>query len=150
MPKIDVTDEAVINAPPMDVYKAVLDMYAGVTNWWMPDCESKLRENAPTCQEGATVDLTVHTSPTKTKFSCKMTKIVEGKSIEEEFGGDYVGTGKWTFEPTNGKTKVQFRWVANPKRLLFVCVSPFVNIGKRHSEVMQKGFKALNSYLSKK
>jgi hypothetical protein len=29
-------------------------------------------------------------------------------------------------------------------------ISPFMNIGNRHSDVMQKGFKALNSYLSKK
>lgn len=150
MPKIDVIDEAVIDSPPMVVYKAILDMYAGVTNWWMPYCESKLRGDVPIDHEGAIVDLTVHTSPQKTKFSCKMTKIVEAKSIEEEFTGDYVGTGKWTFEPTDGKTKVQFRWNARPKRLLIVLFSPFVNIGKRHSDVMQKGLKALDSYLSKK
>jgi hypothetical protein len=33
---------------------------------------------------------------------------------------------------------------------LFVLASPFVDKGKRHSDLIQKGFKALNSYLSKK
>ncbi len=65
--------------------------------------------------------------------------------------GDFVGTGKWTFEPTSdGKTKVQYRFNATTNRLLFSLVSPFVNIGKNHSDVMQTGFKACNSYLCKK
>jgi len=34
MPKIDVTDEAVIDAPPLVVYKAILDEFTGVTHWW--------------------------------------------------------------------------------------------------------------------
>ena len=150
MPKIDVHDEAVIDSPPMVVYKAILNEYAGVTHWWMPHVESKLRGDMPIVREGAIVDIAVHSRGVTSKFSAKMTKIVEAKSIEEEFVGDFVGTGKWTFEPTDGKTKVQFRWNARPKRLSFVLLSPFVDIGKRHSDTMQKGFKALNSYLSKK
>jgi carbon monoxide dehydrogenase subunit G len=83
-------------------------------------------------------------------MTAKRTKIVEAKSIEEEIAGDSVGTGEWTFEPTDGKTKVQYRFNCRTNRLLATLVSPFVNIGKGHSEMMQKGFKALNSYLSKK
>jgi uncharacterized protein YndB with AHSA1/START domain len=149
MPKIDVTDEAVIDAPPKVVYKAVLNEYAGVTHWWMPVLECKLRGDVPIDREGAIFDTTIHTSGTP-KFSCKMTKVVEAKSIEVEYAGDFVGTGTWTFEPTDGKTKAQFRFNARTNRLLFSFASPFVNIGKRHSSSMQIGFKALNSYLSKK
>jgi len=61
-----------------------------------------------------------------------------------------LGTGTWTFEPTDGKTKLRFRWNVRPKRPLFVLVRPFINIGKLHSDVMQKGFKALNSHFSQK
>jgi uncharacterized protein YndB with AHSA1/START domain len=150
MPKnIDVVDEAVIDSPPMVVFKAILDEYAGVTHWWMPYYEPKPREDKPIIREGAIFDVTVHTSGTP-KFSEKVTKIVEAKSIEVAIVGDFVGTGEWTFEPTDGKTKLQFRFNARPKRLSFVLLSPFVNIGKRHSDVMQKGFNALESYLSKK
>jgi len=150
MPKIDVLDEAVIDAPPMVVYKAILNEYAGVTHWWMPILEFKLRGDMPIDREGAICDITAHGHGATAKFSCKMTKIVEAKSIEEEIAGDFVGTGTWTFEPTDGKMKVQYRFNVRTNRLLFSLVSPFVNIGKGHSDGMQKGFKALNSYLSKK
>jgi hypothetical protein len=149
MPEVDVLDEAVIDSPPMVVYKAILDEYAGVTHWWMPYRESKPREDKPIIREGAIFDITVHGTVTP-KFSEKITKIVEAKSIEVEFAGDFIGTGEWIFEPTDGKTKLKFQFNAKPKRLSFVLLSPFVNLGKRHSNVMQKGFKALNSYLSKK
>ena len=68
------------------------------------------------------------------KVSYKMTKIVEAKSIEYEESGDFVGTGKWTFEPTDGKTKVQFRLNVRINRLLISLVSPFVNMEKTHSD----------------
>ena len=151
MPKIDVLDEAVIDSPPTVVYKAILDMYAGVTNWWMPYCESKLRGDIPVDREGAIFDVTINpTSRMNIKVSDRVTKIVEAKSIEVEIAGDFVGTGEWTFEPTDGKTKVQLRWNGRTNRLLFSLVSPFVDFGKGHSDVIQKEFKALNSYLSKK
>jgi len=70
--------------------------------------------------------------------------------IEVELGGDFAGTGTWTFEPIDGKTRVQYRWDVRPKRLSFVFSSQFVDMGKMHSDMMQKGFKALNSYLSQK
>jgi hypothetical protein len=43
LPKIDVTDEAVIDAPPAEAYKAILDEYAGVTNWFMLILKYNLR-----------------------------------------------------------------------------------------------------------
>jgi len=150
MPKIDVTDEAVIDAPPMEVYKAVLDVYAGVAQWMPPMVVYKLRGDMPIVCEGAICDVTLRDGGVTTKISDKMTKIVEAKLIQVECTGDFVGVGEWTFEPTDGKTKVQFRFNVRTNRLLFSLVSPFVNIGKRHSDTMQKGFKALNSYLSKK
>ena len=148
MPKVDGTDEAVIDAPPMAVYKAILDEYSGVTHWWMPYFELKPRGNVP-IKEGTIVDLIVHASGTP-KFSAKIAKIVEGESIEMEYTGDFVGTGKWTFEPADGKTRMQKRVNYEVKRLSFVLLSPFVNMQKANSDLMQKGFKALNSYLNKK
>jgi hypothetical protein len=149
MPRIDALDEAVIDSSPLTVYKAILNEAAGVTHWWMPHWESKLRGEIPINREGAIFDITIHRSGTP-RFSGKITKIVEAKSIEVEFEGDFVGTGEWTFEPTDGKTRMQYRWNVRPERLSFVLLSPFMDIGKIHSDVIQKGFKALNSYLSKK
>ena len=152
MPKFVVIDEAVIDSPPMVVYKAILDEIAGVTNWWMPYLEFKLRGDKPIVYEGAIFDLTIYPTSRITSFkvSAKVTKIVEAKSIELEMTGALVGTEYYTFEPTDGKTNLQIRLNARTNRLFFSLVSPFVNIGKKHSDNMQKGFKALNSYLSKK
>lgn len=149
---MDALDEAIIDAPPAVVYKAILDEYAGVTHWWMPYQESKLRGNVPIDREGAIIDITIRTELERgtPRFSYWLTKIVEGKSIEVEITGDIEGTGGWTFEPIDGKTKVQFRWNVKPKRLLYVILSPFVDMAKVHSDVMQKGYEALNSHLREK
>jgi uncharacterized protein YndB with AHSA1/START domain len=151
VPKMYALDQAIIGAPPAVVYKAIFDEYAGVTHWWMPYQESKLRENVP-IDESAIVDVTIRTELERgtPRFSYKLTKIVEAKSIKVEVTGDIEGTGEWTFEPTDGKTKVQFRWNVRPKRLLYVILSPFVDMAKVHSDVMQKGYKALESYLKEK
>jgi uncharacterized protein YndB with AHSA1/START domain len=151
MPKIDRLDEAVIDAPPMEVYKAILNEYAGVTHWWMPYLEYKLEGDMPIDREGAIGIMTFHYSKrASSKSSFKVAKIVEAKSIEIEYAGDIVGTGTWTFEPTDGKTKVQYRSNSRTNSLLATLISPFVDFGKGHSDVTQKGFKALNSYLSGK
>jgi len=152
VPKINVTDEAVINAPPMVVYKAILDEFSGVTQWWMPYNGFKLKGDVPVDREGAVFDLIVFPKSriASSKISVKVAKIVAAKSIELEFSGDFVGTEEYTFEPTDGKTKVQIHLNAQTNRLALSLVSPFVNLGKGHSANMQKGFKALNSYLSKK
>jgi len=147
MPKINSLDESVIDASPMVVYKAVLNEFGGVTHWWMPIHESKLRGDVPIDQVGAIVDIAIHRTG-NAKFSYKMTKLDEGKSIEMEIAGDFTGTGSITFEPTDEKTKMQFRWDVKISKLGFVILSPLVNIGKGHSEVIQIGFKALNSYLN--
>jgi hypothetical protein len=149
MSRIDAVDEAVIDSSPVVVYKAFLNEWAGVTHLWIPYLECKLRGDIPIDREGAIFDVTVHSRGTP-KFSAKMTKIVEAKLVESEYAGDLVGTVKLTFEPTDGKTKVQHRINVRTNRLLFSLVSPFMDIGKSNSDLMQKGFKALNSYLSNK
>ncbi len=67
-----------------------------------------------------------------------------------EVSGIVVGTGKWTFEPTDGKTKVRYRFNVRTNSLLFSALSLFVNLEKGHTDEVQEVFKALNNYLSKK
>jgi hypothetical protein len=118
----------------------------------MPIVEYKLSGNIPIDREGAIVEMIIHvTKRVTSKITFKVAKIAEAKSIELEYaGGDLVGTGTWTFEPTDGKTKVQYRLNARTNRLLVTLLSHFLNIKKGHSDTMQKGFKACNSYLCKK
>jgi len=147
MPKIDVVSEAVIDSPPMAVYKALLDEVSGVTQWWIPDMAFKIRGDTPIDHEGAIYDATIN--PTS-RMNAKLTKTVEAKLIEEEIAGCFTGTAGWTFEPTDGKTKVQVRFNVKTNGILLSLFSPFVDYGKNHRDVMEKRFKALNSYLSKK
>ena len=151
MPKMYASDEAIINGPPAVVYKAILNEYGGVTHWWTFVQESNLRGNIPVDHEGAIVDITIHSERARgtPRFSYKFIKMVEARSIDIEVTGDIEGKGKWTFEPTDGKTRVKFEWDVKPKRLLYILVSPFVDMGKIHSDVMQKGYKALNDFLNK-
>ena len=86
MPKIDVHDEAVIDSPPMVVYKAILNEFAGVTHWWMPHLEYKLRGDMPIDREGAIGEMIFHVTKRATsKSSFKGAKIVEARSIEMEY-----------------------------------------------------------------
>jgi uncharacterized protein YndB with AHSA1/START domain len=151
MPRIDAIDEVIIDSSPMEVYKALLDEVSGVTHWWMPYMAFKLKGDIPIDHEGAVYEATISpTSRMNAKFSAKMTKVVEGKLIEEEVSGSFIGTASWTFEPIDGKTKAQHQFNARTNGIIYSIFSPFVNYRKNHSDIMQKGFKALNSYLMSK
>ena len=150
MGKFDVTDEFVIDAPPVMAYKALLDEFAGLTHLFMPYYECKLRGEIPIDHEGATFDLAVHNGRMTTNLSAKITKLMEAKSIEVQYEGDIVANEEYTFEPTEEKTKVNLRFSGRTNSPLVSFLSLFVNIGKGHSDMMQHGFNALNSHLSKK
>ena len=150
MPRIDVVDKTIIDSQPAIVFNALLDEFEGAKNWWMPHWEAKMKGNVPFRQVGGTIDITVHRIGTP-RWSSRSVEIVPSKLLQADFfEGDFLGNGEWSLEPIGDKTKVKFRFNVKTNKLLFTLVSPFVNIGKIHSDVMQKGFKALNSYLSKK
>jgi hypothetical protein len=100
----------IIDALPIIVYKAFLDEFAGVTNWWMPVLKFKLKGDLPITHEGAIVDVIGFTENRmrRSKLSWKMTNLVEGKLIEYEVSGDSIGTAKWTFEPTAARAHSQW------------------------------------------
>jgi len=151
MPKMHASDEAIINSPQPLVFKAILDEYCGVTNWGMPYQESRPRGQIPEDREGAVVDIIIHSERARgtPRFSYTFTKIVEPQSIELEIAGDIAGKGVWTFEPLHEKTKVCFVWDVKPKRLVYILLSPFIDMAKIHSDVMAKGYAGLNEYLKK-
>ncbi len=149
MAKVDVTDEAIIDSPPPTVYKTLLNELSGITQWWLPDLQCKSRDGNLVNYEGAIFDATIHPeSRMRVKVSTKITKLIEPKSIDLEYLGDFIGTGKYTLEPIEGKTKLKFRFNVKTNKLLISLLAPLVNLPKAHSEVMQFGFKACNNYLT--
>jgi hypothetical protein len=151
MPKIDAIDEVIIDSSPMQVYKALLNEVSGITDWWMPYMKFKLRGDTPIDHEGAVYEATINpTSRMNAKFSAKITKSVEGKLIEEEVSGSFVGTASWTFESMDEKTKAVHRFNAKTNGIVYSIFSPFIDYKKNHSDIMDKGIEALKSYLSNK
>ena len=153
MAKIDVTNEAtneaVIDGPPMMVYTTFLNEFFGVTEWWMPHI--RFNPLGSIARVGECFDATINPeSRNSLRCSAKVTKLVEGKLIQLEYAGDFVGTGVYTFEPRDERTRTRFRFSVRPKKLLFRLITPFVDTAKAHSEVMELGFKACNDYLAQK
>ena len=149
MPKIDVTDEAVIDAPPKVVYKEMLDLFAGLTHWRMPHFEAKTRKDSPIGGENMISDIIIRgPMGLDSRFTTKVMKVEEGKSIViDVIGGDFIGTSMFTFESIDEKTHVSYRFAARPTKLLFNIISPLVR--KSHSNHIQNGYKSLNQYLNK-
>jgi uncharacterized protein YndB with AHSA1/START domain len=143
-----VVDEAIIDADPSTVFKALIDECNGRTHWWMPSLEAKPRARNPSGEEGSIIDLTVHRFGTP-KLAVRVANVVEGSALTwDVFEGDSRGVGEWTFEPVApGKTKVVFRWDVVPKRLLYR-VFPASMLAKVHSGVMRAGFEGMNRYLA--
>lgn len=150
MPKVDVTDEIIIDAPPMVVFRAILDEYSGITHFWMPHLEFKPRVAKLMDCEGGICDITARSHGLAANFSVKVIRIDPGKAINMELTGDLTGTENWIFEPLDGKTKVQLQWKGATNKLIFTLLSPIASAEKAHSESIQKGFKVLNAALTKK
>lgn len=148
MARYDVVDEGIIDADCSTVFKAYTDELGGITHLWMPLWESKPRGDDIIVQKGTVVDIIVHYKGT-TKIAARVTEFVKDKLLNEEFfEGDLIGTGEWIFEPFDGKTKVRFRFKVKTNSPKFTLGARFIDIGKRHSEVVQELFKIWNRYLS--
>jgi len=149
MSRIDVMDEAIIDADPSTVFKALIEELRGVTSWWKLHLESTPRDKEKFGRKGSVFDITVHRVGTP-KFTARITEIIEGKLLNVEYiEGDFLGNGEWSFEPIDGKTKVRFRWNVVIKRPLYRVLGSYV-VGKAHSGVMQQGLKEMNRYLTQK
>lgn len=146
-PKYDVTDEAIINASPDVVYKA---MVAEDKSWWNPYLYSKLREGDSSGKVGARYDITVPDIMT-VKFTTKMVEVKENEMIRLHLiDGAFRGEGLWKFEGLDGKTKVSYRWRVCPAWLSLRIFGPVLPIEKNHSKVIQGGFNNLNKFLEGK
>lgn len=147
MSKYDVTDEAVINASPEAVFDAIVDMYAGKVNWWLPHLSSKPRAGATLGEKGAPFDVTVHTM-VPVRFTGKTVEIQRpNRLVVHYIGGAFQGEALWTFDKLKDGTNLRLRWQADPLNLMTKVASLFMAIDKGHSEVMHKGFANLNEYL---
>ena len=149
MPKYDVLDEATIDADVSTVFNAILDVN-NFFKWRMPHLEGKIRGDEKKVREGSIYDIKVHHRYGTTKFTIKAVKIVKNRMIRTEYiEGDFLGEADWSFEPFK-KTKIGYHWKVRSNKFLISLLSPFINVPKMHSKVMQAGFKSLNEYLTER
>jgi uncharacterized protein YndB with AHSA1/START domain len=147
MTKYDVTDEVVVNASAEKIFNALVEVFDGRVNWWLPHLSSKLRGGVSMSEVGSLFDVTVHTL-IPLRFTGKTVEVQRPDKLRVHYlGGAFQGEALWTFEAVKGGTRLRLRWQTNPAGLLLKLASVCVPIGKGHSQVMQKGFARLNEYL---
>lgn len=141
MPSYDVIDRAVINATPEQIYRALVDEYSGVTHWWT-QVESRPVGEIPFGRPGAVCTVTVRNRGTA-RFTWRTAEIVENDLIRFEYlKGDLAGYGDLRLEPVGEATRVSYHWQVTTRGKAHI-IGPLLNISKRHSQVMQAGFRAL-------
>jgi len=146
MPSYDVTDQAIIDAPPEKVYAALVDEYAGITHWWT-QVESKPIGDIPFGQVGAVCRVTVRNHGFA-RFTWRTADILENNYIRFEYlDGGLVGYGDLRLEPVGDKTRIEYRWRVKTRGVANI-IGPLLSLRRRHSEVIRAGFLALNDAVS--
>jgi uncharacterized protein YndB with AHSA1/START domain len=148
MAKYDVTDEVVIDADPEAVFGALVDVFDGRVNWWLPHLSSKLRAGTSMGDVGGRFDVTVHTM-IPLKFTGQTMQVERPARVQVHYvDGAFQGEGLWTIERVENGTRLRLRWRTEPATLMTKVASRFVDVGKGHSLVMHRGFANLAEYLS--
>jgi len=144
MAAIDVTDSALIHAEPGVVFDEILRMMRGETRWWLPHLVVRSVEQTKEVV-GSRSEIIV---PRRVRFVARIESLTAPSALAVEYvGGDFRGTGLWSFEPVPGGTRVSFRWRPAPTRRLLRFLAPIVR--RNHSRVMQLGFCALDAHLKR-
>lgn len=147
MKDIDVTDEALLDASPAEVFAAVADEATGRSGWWRPTLELYPRPGAPAGQVGSVFDIRIP-GRRPIRFTERIVELVENEHVRLHYiGGDFRGEGLWSFEPVDGRTRVRFRFHVRPHGLAMRLASHLTDIGRLHSQVAQRGFEGLRRYL---
>lgn len=151
MSNVDFVEEAIVDAAPDVVMKAILNEIAGRTHWWK-EMEQKVR-GAPLAPNESlmdqTVDAVLHGMLT-TRFTYKVVKMVEGRSIiTDTLSGPYVGQGIWEFEPVEGG-KTRTKYIIKGHTVSIWSLLPKSMGKKQHTKVTQNALKSLNGFLSNK
>ncbi len=145
--KYDVVDEAVIEANSLAVYNAIIDVYDGKNNWWMPYVSSIILQGGSSAAPDSLSKVTIH-GISKISFVTKTVETLKSEMIRVHYTkGAFRGEGLWEFQQVGNKTTIRFRWRSNPSGLLLNILGLFYPIAKSHSAVMQKGFKNLKKLL---
>lgn len=146
----DVTDRALIDAPPEVVFRAIVDEHDGKTSWWTPHHSMKLREGNSYGEVGALLDNTVRVRGRfPIRFTTRTVEVEDAKMIRIEYVENaFRGAAQWTFEGVGDKTELSQCWQTTPAGMLR-SLAPFLPVAKSHSDTMEVGFENLQAFLTK-
>jgi hypothetical protein len=146
---LDVTDEAIIRAEPGVVCDALVDEHSDRSQWWRPHLRAELRAGGSYDTIGAAVDNTVGVhGKWPIRFTTRTLDARRGELIRVAYvEGSFRGEGLWTMGPTEGGTRLRYRWQVRPTGILRV-LARLLPIGRSHSDTMRACFDNLNRYLA--
>lgn len=156
MSSYNIVDEAVLDASPDTVWKAILAEFRGARRWWVPWVTFKPGV-APIDQVGGEVHATIHTRGIekpglRLHFTARTRSIDPGRRLVADYvGGAFRGSGDFALVPVDGgdRTRLTMHWRARPHgwvRLL----TKVVNVGKEHSRTTQDALTNLASLVKER
>lgn len=148
--EIDATDEAVFDAAPLRVFRAIVSEMEGRTHWWAPHWSAESRGGPTAGQVGGTIAIAVQGRPT-VRFSARTVEVAEPTKLRVAyFSGAFRGQGTWTFEHLDSKTRVRFHFQAQPHGWLHIALWLRPREAREaltHHQVMRLGFDGLKRHL---
>ena len=150
MSEIDAVDEAIIDADPETVAKALMDEIEGKTHWWQPSLKTEPHGSILPTEEGGMFDVIVHGGGGPIRWTNKTIQVTENMMRAEMVDGAFKGEGTWTFEPIDGKTLVRYHWRAQPNSWALKLVAPFINLEQSHHQLMIAGLEGLKRYVKQR
>src|ERR1700741_4097919 len=96
--KYDVIDEAIIKASPSAVYNAIVDVYDGKQNWWLPYVSSVILQGNSSAATDSLSKVTIH-GILKIAFITQTIETQANKMIRLQYTkGGFKGEGLWEFK----------------------------------------------------
>jgi hypothetical protein len=144
MSQLVVTDEGLIAAERADVFKAIIALMAGDTDWWSPHLFVRALGDKTPGVVGSRSEVRV---PGRARFVARIDEVAAPALLRVTYvSGDFSGDGLWTFDAEPAGTRIRFRWQVVPTRWWMRWIASAVR--RNHSRVMQLGFRALDSHLA--
>jgi ribosome-associated toxin RatA of RatAB toxin-antitoxin module len=142
MRRIQVTDCRTLAFPPTQVFAAVADL-ENYPRWWPAELKVRVLKLTPN-EVGSRLE--VH--PHRSLLVCEVTRIVVNSEIHIRYvQGVQRGTGVWTFEPSDGGTRLCYRVDLESQGWIPGLLSHFVDFTAMHSRLMEKVFDGLEKWL---
>ena len=144
----EVYDQALIDASPEEVFRALVNEHDGVTDWWSTHQTMRLRQGTSFAEVGAVVDNTVRVrGKFPIHFTTRTVEVEPNQLIRIEYiGGSFRGEALWRFEEVDGQTNLSQCWRTKPAGALRI-LAPLLSIARSHSDTMRAGFARLRAFL---